>query len=105
MVPWSWLQEVCKNSEGEDRRIYQPSLPTCKRIFSGLWYSLIVRMPYSNGPQANGITTPSFAATCFEELPELSKDGVDEEAIRGVSGTIYLGGCQPEKYHSTNLTL
>ena len=48
-----------------------------------------------NGPQANNITTSSFAATCLEELPELSKDGVDEEAIRAVGGTIYLG----ERHH------
>lgn len=39
------------------------------------------------------ITVPSFVATCLEELPELSKDGVDEETIRGVGGTIYLGEC------------
>lgn len=32
-------------------------------------------------------------ATCLEELPELSKEGVDEEVISGVGGTIYLGGC------------
>ena len=35
--------------------------------------------------------TPSIVATCLEELPELSEEGVDEEAIRGVSGTVYLG--------------
>ena len=28
---------------------------------------------------------------CLEELPELSKHGVDEEVIRSVNGSIYLG--------------
>lgn len=42
--------------------------------------------------QAGAITTPSFAATCLEEFPELSKGGVDEETIRGVGGSIYLAG-------------
>ena len=37
--------------------------------------------------------TPSIAATCLEELPELRKDGIDEEAIRGITGSMYLGGC------------
>ena len=39
------------------------------------------------------ITVPSFMATCLEELPESGKDWVDEEAIRGVGGMIYLGEC------------
>ena len=30
---------------------------------------------------------------CLEELPELGKDGVDEEAICSVGGTIYLSEC------------
>jgi hypothetical protein len=36
-------------------------------------------------------------ATCLEELPDLTKDGVDEEAIRAVAATIFLGGyhCHP----------
>ncbi|KAF9645500.1 cytochrome P450 [Thelephora ganbajun] len=42
--------------------------------------------------QADTVITSSFVATCLEELPELSKDGIDEEAIRGVGGTIYFGG-------------
>jgi len=37
------------------------------------------------------LTTPSVVATCLEELPELAKQGVDEEVIRGVNGAIYLG--------------
>jgi len=31
-------------------------------------------------------------ATCLEELPEFAKDGVDEEVILGMSGTVYLAG-------------
>lgn len=42
--------------------------------------------------QANTTTTSSFVGTCLEELPQLGKDGVDEEVIRGVGGIIYLGG-------------
>lgn len=42
--------------------------------------------------QANTITTPSLVATCFEELPELAERGVDEEVIRGVAATVFLGG-------------
>ena len=41
--------------------------------------------------QAGTLATPSIVATCLEGLPELSKDGVDEETIRGMSGTVYLG--------------
>ena len=48
--------------------------------------------------QAGTLTTPSIVATCLEEFPELSKDGVDEEAIRGMSGTVYLG---EHHYHTT----
>ncbi|KAF9646526.1 cytochrome P450 [Thelephora ganbajun] len=38
--------------------------------------------------QAGAMTASSFAATCLEELPELSKGGVDEEAIRGTASAI-----------------
>jgi len=48
---------------------------------------------YLNGLQAETVTTPSIVATCLEELPELSKQGVDEEVIRGVCGSVYLGEC------------
>ena len=40
--------------------------------------------------------------TCFEELPELAKLGVDEGVIRGLGGVVYLGECHPcdhGKYH------
>jgi len=33
-------------------------------------------------------------ATCLEELSELSEDGVDEEAIRAVGGTVFLAGAE-----------
>ena len=33
-------------------------------------------------------------ATCLEELPELANQGVGEEVIRGVCGSVYLGECQ-----------
>ena len=52
---------------------------------------LLVRPPYRGKLQADTLTTPSIVAAYLEELPELSKDGVDEEVIRGVSGTVYLG--------------
>jgi len=42
--------------------------------------------------EAETLATPSIVATCLEELPDLSKDGIDEEAIRGLGGTTYLGG-------------
>ncbi|KAF9645498.1 CyP450 monooxygenase [Thelephora ganbajun] len=41
--------------------------------------------------EADTITASSFVTTCLEELPELSKDGVDEEVIRGVGASIYFG--------------
>ncbi|KAF9645502.1 cytochrome P450 [Thelephora ganbajun] len=42
--------------------------------------------------EVGAVATPSFLATCLEELPELNNDGVDEETIRDVGGAIYLGG-------------
>ncbi|KAF9786299.1 cytochrome P450 [Thelephora terrestris] len=42
--------------------------------------------------EAKTITDSSFTATCLEELPELAKNGVDEEAIRAVGATIFLAG-------------
>ena len=48
-------------------------------------------MAYWNALQAETLTTPSIVATCLEELPELAKQGVDEEVIRGVCGSVYLG--------------
>ena len=41
--------------------------------------------------------------TCFEELPELAKLGVDEGVIRGVGGVIYLGECHPCGHGRTSL--
>ena len=52
---------------------------------------LLVRVSYWDELQAGTLTTPSIVAECLEELPELSGGGIDEEAIRGVSGTVYLG--------------
>ena len=49
------------------------------------------RVSYEKELQAETLTTTSVVATCLEELPELSKDGVDEEVIRDVGGTIFLG--------------
>ncbi|KAF9786329.1 cytochrome P450 [Thelephora terrestris] len=52
-----------------------------------------VNLPFQyvkNAFQADDITTSSFVASCLEDLPELSKDGVDEETIRSLGGTIYL---------------
>jgi len=42
--------------------------------------------------EADTLATSSVVATCLEELPELAKDGVDKEVIRGLGGTIYLAG-------------
>jgi len=42
--------------------------------------------------EAETLTTSSVVATCLEGLSELSEGGVDEEAIRGVGGTIFLAG-------------
>ena len=52
---------------------------------------LLIRASYRNKFQAGTLTTPSIVATCLEELPELAKRGVDEDVIRGMSGTVYLG--------------
>jgi hypothetical protein len=52
---------------------------------------LLIRVSYWNELQAGTLTTPSVVATCLEELSELSQQGVDEDVIRGVNGTIYLG--------------
>jgi len=57
----------------------------------GLPLPLLTRVTYQNKFQAETLATPSVVATCLEELPELGKDGVDEEAIRAVGGTIFLG--------------
>ena len=46
---------------------------------------------YWNGSQGGTLAASSVVATCLEELPELTKDGVDKEVIRGVGGTVYLG--------------
>jgi len=40
--------------------------------------------------------------TCFEELPELAKLGVDEGVIRGVGGVIYLGERHPCRHESVS---
>jgi len=52
---------------------------------------LLIQVPYWSELQAKTLTTPSIVATCFEELPELATQGVDEEVIRGVNGSVYLG--------------
>ena len=52
---------------------------------------LLVLVSYWDELQAETLTTPSIVATCLEELPELAKQGVDEEVIRGVCGSVYLG--------------
>ena len=41
--------------------------------------------------QKGTITTSSIVATCLEELEDFAKDGIDEEAIRSVSATVFLG--------------
>jgi len=54
-----------------------------------------VNFPFQHVKQsfeADALTTPSIVATCLEELPELRKNLIDEEAIREVSGAIYLAG-------------
>ena len=43
-------------------------------------------------------------ATCLEELPELAKQGVDEEVIRGVCGSVYLGERQSYAHGRTSFT-
>lgn len=48
-------------------------------------------MSHWNELQAERPIAPSIVATCLGEMPELAEQGVDEEAIRGVNGTIYLG--------------
>ena len=61
----------------------------------------LIQVSYWNKLQAETLTAPSIVATCLEELPELSERGVDEEVIRGMSGTIYLGEC---RYHTIVLS-
>jgi hypothetical protein len=41
--------------------------------------------------QAKTLTASSIVATCLEELPELARQGVDEDVIRGMNGIVYLG--------------
>jgi len=54
-----------------------------------------VNLPYQRVKrsfEAGTLATPSVVATCLEELPELRNNSIDEEAIQGVGGTIYLAG-------------
>ena len=55
----------------------------------------LVQIPYWNKLQTESSTTPSIVATCLEELPELAKLGIDEDVVRDVAGTIFLGEHQP----------
>ncbi|KAF9786328.1 cytochrome P450 [Thelephora terrestris] len=45
--------------------------------------------------QADATTTTSVVATCLEELPDLSREGVDEEVVRNVGGIVFLGNSSP----------
>ena len=54
----------------------------------------LVQVVYWNEIQAGTLASSSVVGTCLEELPELSKQGVDEDVIRGMSGVIYLGELQ-----------
>jgi len=62
----------------------------------------LVQVPYWNELQAESPINPSVVATCLEELPELAKQGVTEEVIRDVCGTMFLGEHQPHGTVSYN---
>ena len=55
----------------------------------------LVQIPYWSEPQVESPATPSIVATCLEELQEFAKQGVDEEVIRGVAGSVFLGEHRP----------
>ena len=55
---------------------------------------LLIQAPHWNDLQEGALTTSSIVGTCLEELPELAAQGIDQEVICGVNGSIYLGECQ-----------